>query len=271
MFISDKLCFLELGKTGCSYIREVLSQNIQQGNLTHIHDTIDSELLNSNRFFLGSIRNPFDWYVSLWAFGCLHKKKDPLYSNLTSRRINPFRLSSINKNYLKKTKFISNQLIKNIGMNKKLYSDPLNVDNFKEWIKIILKKKNKNQLGEHYAISNTNKFIGYMTFHYLLRFVRPDKLYMLFNDEVSNYEDLKNFDKSFNFIKSTIKFENIDQDLFNIFNQLNIPIDKKKLIKKNPVNKSIRLKNTMSYYDNETIKIVQQNDSLIFEKYEYSS
>ena len=110
-----------------------------------------------------------------------------------------------------------------------------------------------------------------MTFHYLLRFVRPDKLYMLFNDEVSNYEDLKNFDKSFNFIKSTIKFESIDQDLLNIFNQLNIPIDKKKLIKKNPVNKSIRLKNTMNYYDNETIKIVQQNDSLIFEKYEYSS
>ena len=28
-------------------------------------------------------------------------------------------------------------------MNKKLYSDPLNVDNFKEWIKIILKKKIK--------------------------------------------------------------------------------------------------------------------------------
>ena len=58
-----------------------------------------------------------------------------------------------------------------------------------------IKKKNKNQLGEHYAISNTNKFIGYMTFHYLLRFVRPDKLYMLFNDEVSNYEDLKNLTK----------------------------------------------------------------------------
>ena len=25
MFVSDKLCFLELGKTGCSYIREILS------------------------------------------------------------------------------------------------------------------------------------------------------------------------------------------------------------------------------------------------------
>ena len=269
MFISDRLCFLELGKTGCSYIREVLSENIPQGNLTHIHDTIDSELLNSNRFFLGSIRNPFDWYVSLWAFGCLHKKKDPLYSNLTSRRINPFRLSSINKNYLKKIKFISNQLIKSIGINKKLYSDPLNVDNFREWIKMILKKKNKNQLGEHYAISNTNKFIGYMTFHYLLRFIKPNKLYMLFNNEINNYEDLKNFDKNFNFIMSMLKFENIDQDLINIFNKLNIPINKTVILQKKAVNKSVRLKNTMDYYNDETIKIVRQNDSLIFEKYRY--
>ena len=269
MFISDRLCFLELGKTGCSYIREVLSENIPQGNLTHIHDTIDSELLNSNQFFLGSIRNPFDWYVSLWAFGCLYKKKDPLYSNLTSRRINPFRLSSINKNYLKKIKFISNQLIKNIGINKKLYSDPLNVDNFREWIKMILKKKNKNQLGEHYAISNTNKFIGYMTFHYLLRFIKPNKLYMLFNNEISNYEDLKNFDKNFNFIMSMLKFENIDQDLLNIFNKLNIPINKTVILQKKAVNKSVRLKNTMDYYNDETIKIVRQNDSLIFEKYRY--
>ncbi|MDC0126409.1 hypothetical protein OAH96_00230 [Candidatus Pelagibacter sp.] len=269
MFISDRLCFLELGKTGCSYIREVLSENIPQGNLTHIHDTIDSELLNSNRFFLGSIRNPFDWYVSLWAFGCLHKKKDPLYSNLTSRRINPFRLSSINKNYLKKIKFISNQLIKNVGINKKLYSDPLNVDNFREWIKMILKKKNKNQLGEHYAISNTNKFIGYMTFHYLLRFIKPNKLYMLFNNEINNYEDLKNFDKNFNFIMSMLKFESIDQDLINIFNKLNIPINKTVILQKKAVNKSVRLKNTMDYYNDETIKIVRQNDSLIFEKYRY--
>ena len=27
MFISDSLCFIEFGKTGCSFIREVLNQN----------------------------------------------------------------------------------------------------------------------------------------------------------------------------------------------------------------------------------------------------
>ena len=269
MFISNELCFLEFGKTGCSYIREVLSENIQEGFLTTAHDTINEDLLKSNCLFIGSIRNPLDWYVSLWAYGCLKRKKDPLYSNLTSRRINPFRLSSINKNYLKKTKFIYDQFFKNINQNKSLYSDPYNVKKFREWIKIILKHPNKNQLGEQYALSNTNKFIGYMTFHYLVRFINPKKLHKLFNNEINNYEDLKNFDIKYNFIKSMIKFENIDKNILNVFNQANITVDKKKIFEKHPVNLSRRLKNAMDYYDDETIKLVHQNDQLIFEKYKY--
>ena len=92
---------------------------------------------------------------------------------------------------------------------------------------------------------------------------------MLFSNEITNYEDLKSFDKNFNFIMSMIKFESIDQDLLSIFNQLNIPINKTEVLQKKAVNKSVRLKDTMSYYDDETIKIVRQNDYLIFEKYRY--
>ena len=68
---------------------------------------------------------------------------------------------------------------------------------------------------------------------------------------------------------SMLKFESIDQDLINIFNKLNIPINKTVILQKKAVNKSVRLKNTMDYYNDETIKIVRQNDSLIFEKYRY--
>ena len=43
MFISDQICFVELGKTGCSYIRNVLDQNIKFGKLTKIHDQISND------------------------------------------------------------------------------------------------------------------------------------------------------------------------------------------------------------------------------------
>ena len=59
------------------------------------------------------------------------------------------------------------------------------------------------------------------------------------------------------------------QFLQPLFNKLNIPINKTVILQKKAVNKSVRLKNTMDYYNDETIKIVRQNDSLIFEKYRY--
>ena len=95
------------------------------------------------------------------------------------------------------------------------------------------------------------------------------KLHKLFNNEINTYEDLKNFDIKYNFIKSMIKFENIDKNILNVFNQANITVDKKKIFEKNPVNLSRRLRNAMDYYDDETIKLVHQNDQLIFEKYKY--
>jgi hypothetical protein len=35
----------------------------------------------TNRFVMGSIRNPWDWYVSLWAYGCLCKGSVYLQTN----------------------------------------------------------------------------------------------------------------------------------------------------------------------------------------------
>ena len=124
MFISDQICFVELGKTGCSYIRKVLDQNIKLGKLTKIHDQISNDLLNSKKLKIGSIRNPLDWYISLWSFECLMKKKDPLYSNLTSLRVNPKRFSKIKNNKIKKLVCLFDQFKKDISQNKDLYSDP---------------------------------------------------------------------------------------------------------------------------------------------------
>ena len=92
MFISDKICFVEFGKTGCSFIREIFSKKIKDGVLTKIHDPITDELILSDKIKVGSIRNPYDWYISLWSFGCLMQKRDPLFSNLTRRKLNPKRI-----------------------------------------------------------------------------------------------------------------------------------------------------------------------------------
>ena len=269
MFISDKICFVELGKTGCSYIRKVLDQNIKLGKLTKIHDQISNDLLNSKKLKIGSIRNPLDWYISLWSFGCLMKKKDPLYSNLTSLRVNPKRLNNIKNNKIKKLVFLFDQFKKDISQNKDLYSDPYKIINFRNWIKLLFNDKKKNFISEQYSISNTNKFIGYMSFHYLIKFTNFNSHYKLYDGSLDNYDDVKKFYFKNSFIDYFILFEDMNNSLINLFNQIGSSLDKDELLNLKPVNKSYRLSSIDEYYDNETKEMVKYFDALIFELHNY--
>ena len=269
MFISDKLCFVEFGKTGCSFIREVLKENIKSGQLTKIHDPITSDVLNSNRLKIGSIRNPYDWYISLWSFGCSMKKKDPLYSNLTSLRLNPKRLGNIKTNKIRKIFFFVDQFKKNLKFNKNLYSDSLDIDNFKKWIQILLDSKNKNFISEHYSISNTNKFIGYMTYHYLIKFTDHKFHHKFFNSNLKNIDDIKSFYHNYSYIDYFIRFEDLKNSIINLFKNNKIIFNEKELSYKKPVNKSHRLPKIEDYYDKETKELVEHYDKLIFDLHNY--
>ena len=69
MFISNKLVYLELHKTGCSHIRRILSIALD-GELAGKHNKATKDLFTERRVFVGSVRNPWAWYVSLWGYGC---------------------------------------------------------------------------------------------------------------------------------------------------------------------------------------------------------
>src|SRR5690349_15399636 len=80
MFVSDRIVFLELQKTGCTHIRNLLKE-IVGGRLVMRHNQAPADLFTGDRFFLGSVRDPWDWHVSLWAYCC--DGRGDLYSNLS--------------------------------------------------------------------------------------------------------------------------------------------------------------------------------------------
>jgi hypothetical protein len=71
MFISNKVVFLELHKTGSSLLRKLFkSEGVLAGEIIGKNNQISNNLLTQDSIIVGSIRNPWDWYVSLWAYGC---------------------------------------------------------------------------------------------------------------------------------------------------------------------------------------------------------
>ena len=59
MFISKKLCYLELHRTGSTHISKVLKKYIPEGEIIGSHNRATEEVYNSgNLKFIGSVRNP---------------------------------------------------------------------------------------------------------------------------------------------------------------------------------------------------------------------
>jgi hypothetical protein len=83
MFVSDRLVYLELHKTGCSHIRSLLNE-ILPGELRPIHLQAPHDLFTAGRMFLGSVRSPWSWYTSLWGFGC--DSKGGVFGSVTRSR-----------------------------------------------------------------------------------------------------------------------------------------------------------------------------------------
>ncbi len=67
MYVADRLVFVELHKTGGTHIGTWLSR-LAPGEQVGKHNRVPPAL--RDRFVIGSVRNPWDWYVSLWGYGC---------------------------------------------------------------------------------------------------------------------------------------------------------------------------------------------------------
>ena len=69
MVVGKKLVYLQMQKTGSTHVTKVLKQNLN-GKTRERHEQLEDYEAFRDRPIISSVRNPWDWYVSLWAFGC---------------------------------------------------------------------------------------------------------------------------------------------------------------------------------------------------------
>lgn len=134
------IIFCHLEKCAGVYIGRILQLAEKQNGRKYMwvgHTLTDDMTKNikniaitKNMIIMGNIRNPYTFYVSLWAFSCIHKKG---HYNLIRNKY---------PQYLY------------------LYSDPYNVQNFRKWLKLMLTGAFKD---EDFAKYMTNHNIGLIT------------------------------------------------------------------------------------------------------------
>ncbi|GAA6184338.1 sulfotransferase family 2 domain-containing protein [Aliiglaciecola sp. NS0011-25] len=269
MFISDEVVFVELHKTACTHIDNLMCK-ILHGKLEGKHNKAYSELFNGKRQFIGSIRNPWDWYVSLWAFGC--EKKGGLYKHVTDRSINLTGISikdGVNAFGLS----LLGKLTKKTSEWEASYKDVNDPACFKRWLKLLHDPRRSFDFGEGYGAAPMHNFAGLLTYRYFNLFCSIASDIKPFSKQTS-LSELVQYDKENCFIDSFIRNENLESDFLVGLEKAGISITEQHreiIFSSNKTNVSQHDRNTAQFFDEEANRIILNREKFIIEKFGYKS
>jgi len=258
MFQSEQLLYIQMQKTGSSHIASLLS-NLFEGERIGTHNAANEEQINSNRLLISSIRNPWDWYLSLWTYGV--QGSGVLMRKLTRRNLLSALISAI-RNPKKNYTNLIHTLSKDITLCRDVYDRSDNVESFRKWLMLVLNPNNSHWLGEDYGNTVITNLCGFMTYRYL--YLCCSNVRELKNSNfISNFSDLVQFEKSNCYIDYFIRQESLEDDLCKVVEKVRpLTQEEKDLIydsrKKNISKRSLFISD---YYDKESIELIRLRES----------
>ena len=274
MFISEKIVFIHLQKTGGVHISQILSK-LLEGEKQPGHLQVHPEY--HSRFIIGSMRNPWDWYVSLWAYGCAGKGgiHGKVSKPLTERQLNTMipRYMGVDKlSPLQEGLQRSADKLKPLAKWMNTYRDHQDVEGFRRWLRLVYDEKRRYDLQEGYAFSPISQRFGLLSYrHFHLQSSLGEKLYT--NTSLATLEGLREARDQYPLVDAVIRNEQLEQDLIRALDRAQVPLGpvEREMIetaRKKPKNKSSRLK-TADYYDEQTRQLVADREAFLIEEFAY--
>lgn len=266
MVITDKLVYIQMHKTGCSHIAKLLKETvggIQSGN----HNAATEELLNSPRLFVSSIRNPWEWYVSLWCYGC--DQHGGLRQKVTTRKS---ALPRLLKKCWRPERWLwaYRKMTAHVNLWRDCYEDSDNPQLFRQWLKMIYDPQFKLDFGENYGDSSLSSVVGLYTYRYLSLCCRDSG--DLVKGQLETYNDVHQFETENGYISEWIRNEFLEEDFLKVLKAAGekvTPEIEKIVSTQQKSNRSSRARPTGFYYDAETAELVGKMEALIVGKFGY--
>jgi len=269
MFVSDKVVFVELQKTGCTHIRNLL-KDLLGGSFVERHNQADPSLCVPGRTFLGSVRDPWDWYVSLWAYSC--DSKGDFFDNVTTTGIRlrkrGWRLRPLSLLF----ETLRSRPNWHAAQWRRTFRDIDDPSAFRDWLYMLHDETYFAGVGEGYWRYPLNRFAGLLTYRYLKLFTcKVGELDLL--TSVSTPVQLAEHDIARNFIDHFIRNEHLEADLLAALHRMPLDIPPAFAARLNAAprtNTSSKKHATAYYYDAGTERLVAERERLIIDKFGYA-
>ena len=257
--VSEKLVYLELQKTASSFITATLV-DLFGARETARHDRLADE--DRSKFVIGSVRNPWDYYVSLWSFGC--QGRGGVHKRVTHRRL------EFARRQFPDFGFLLQEIAKPTRRWRAHYSEPHTPEKFNRWLVDIHNPAYASQVDPWYGLTEMRRVAGYATFRYC----------RLYADDVDSVkacakESTLKAVVSENYLpQSMIRFEHLADDLIAGTRAAGYVVDGalEKIVRERaakPVNRSDH-RPYWEYYDEASRDIVRRRDALIVERHGYT-
>ena len=275
MFIADRFVFLELQKTGGSHIRRLLKQ-YTDGAFIGKHNCLHEK--PDNKFVIGSVRNPWDWYVSLWAYGVSGKGAIRVRTSCRVdfnyyHRMLP---KDMGKNWLTLAELLTSvryDLVKPVSRWQQSYVDAEDAVLFRAWLKLLFDKKRRFDIGEGYGFSPLSMHSGLMTYRYFRLFTLGDGVFR--DNSLADANAVGEYDKNHNILAGMIKMESLEDDFVRVLQDVGVKLTEQQiaeLLNKQGGKTNVSKRKPVDfYYDEATADLVEQGDSYLIEKYGYKS
>jgi hypothetical protein len=232
----------------------------------------------SDRTIVGSVRNPWDWYVSLWAFGC---KGQGAIHGRTTRRFELWyyreglarEMAAPRWQAVPALTTLWRDLSKPVEAWREVYADAHDPELFRRWLRLVFDPTRRFDLGEGFAFASLSRYAGLLTYRYLKLFSRD--VGPLFNPRgPATPEALRAFDAEQNALDFVIRTESLESDLAAALEGAGYQLDPVRtgriLDGRREKTNASEHRETDFYYDDETVELVRERDRLIVVKYGYA-
>lgn len=266
MYISNKLIYLQLEKTACTHIESILNSYLP-GETVGKHGPLTFDA--GGRHVIGSIRNPFDWYVSLWAYGCLgqgqvHSTLTTGASQLTKRALRDRALHPV------RWKEVPSVLMSTICHNKAefraLYRDPDDPELFRAWLQRILEGPKRPYIQDDYPMQLIDKQLGLFSYRFL-RLFTDFRAWTNHRSALRSAADVRQFYEDHSICSTFIRNERLEQDLATLLSGIGLETTVEGLLR-DKINAS-KHRTYREYYNDDLVELVRKKDGLICDLFSY--
>ncbi len=257
--VSDKLVYLELQKTASTLIGSVLVDLFGAEDRYPKHGLLPADC--RDRFVIGSVRNPWDYYVSLWSFG--GGGEGGLHQRLTRRHLRRAWRG------LPRLAPLLDELRKPTADWQSTYAEPHTPERFRSWLSRVHDVRRAGQIEAPYGASQLRRVAGYATYRYC-------RLYSGDLDAVlraTTPAELRSRAATGWLPDAYIRTERLADDLLDAVRRAGCRVDDvlERAVRERTetaVNRSEH-RPYPDYYDDSSRQLVAERDALLIERHEY--